>query len=239
MDISSEVFYVLILLVSAISILLLVFLLLYLKSQKKIAKIELESEELKKQNSELQNTGSQVDNTQIQKVLNEAYKKASEIIESAQAITEEQKQVVIRKLEGLVNEQSVEYQNMLANLSKTSDTISQYISQSIKVKLDQDITKISASIQMELEKSSQIVQQGVTKLYSQFENDYGTHKAEILKKLDFIVTDIFKNVASEAIGQSLTKKQEEALVIRALEEAKRNSFFSSGKNDVTNKTKSK
>ena len=87
------------------------------------------------------------------------------------------------------------------------------------------LTKVVSDAENEMKNASKTVNNSLQNLYKGYEAEVSEYKKGILSQIDKLGVDIIKQVSLKVLGKSLSKKEQEDLVIKSLEEAKKLGFF--------------
>jgi len=221
----TELSYVLLVLIAALGLLLVVFVMLYLKTLKTISILKDEIEVLKKDKTEIEKGVYEPVNSQAKAVIDAANKKASEIIASVQGISEQQKSMLYASFQQVLNSNLKEYQAVAGKFSQTYENFVSNIGRDVKARLDMGLNKIVSDAQTEMKRVGATYNSSLQNLYNGYEAEVSNYKKEILSQIEKLGVDIIKQVSLKVLGRTMTKKEQEELVIKSLEEAKKLGFF--------------
>jgi len=221
----NELLYVLIGLISALGFLLVVFMMLYLKSQKSVNGLRNDLDNLKKDKVDLEKGTYEPVNTQARAIIDTANRKASEIIASVQGLSEQEKNVLTNSFQQMLAANLRDYQAVASKFSQTYDGFVANIGRDVRTRLDTGLNKVIADAQAEMKQSTLSVNSAIQNLYKGYEAEVSEYKKGILSQIDKLGVDIIKQVSLKVLGKSLSKKEQEELVIKSLEEAKKLGFF--------------
>lgn len=221
----NELVYVLIALIAALGFLLVVFVVLYMKSQKLLSTLGSDIEALKKEKLDLESNKLSPVNDEARGIIAAANQKASEIIAGVQGITQEEKNILNDSFRKMLSQNLKEYQLVAANFTQTYDGFIANIGKDVKARLDMGLNKVIADTQAELKNVGVMVNSSLQNLYKGYETEVAEYKKGILKQMDKLGVDIIKQVSMKTLGKTLSRKDQEDLVLRSLEEAKKLGFF--------------
>lgn len=221
----TELTYVLIALISALGLLLVVFVLMYLKSLKTLNSMRSDLDLLNKEKADLEKRALAAVNIQAKEVIEAANKKAVEIISNVQGISETEKNVLTASFQQMLAANIKEYQTVAGKFSQTYDSFVANIGKDVKARLDMGLNKVIADAQGEMKNTSLAVNSSLQNLYKGYESEVSEYKKGILASIDKLGVDIIKQVSLKVLGKTLSKKEQEDLVIKLLEEAKKLGFF--------------
>lgn len=164
-------------------------------------------------------------NIQAKEVIEAANKKAVEIISNVQGISETEKNVLTASFQQMLAANIKEYQTVAGKFSQTYDSFVANIGKDVKARLDMGLNKVIADAQGEMKNTSLAVNSSLQNLYKGYESEVSEYKKGILASIDKLGVDIIKQVSLKVLGKTLSKKEQEDLVIKLLEEAKKLGFF--------------
>ena len=221
----NELTYVLIALLSAFGLLLIDFVLLYLKSLKVQSGLREENDSLKHQKEDLEKGTYAPANDQARQIIEAANKKAAEIIANVQGISEQEKQILNNSFQQMLAANLKDYRSVAGKFSQTYDSFIGGVGKDVKARLDMGLNKIIADAQLETKKTSSVVNSSLQSLYRGYETEVSEFKKRILSQIDSLGVDFIKHVSLKVLGKTLSKKEQEDMIIQSLEEAKKLGFF--------------
>ncbi len=221
----SELNYVLLALISALGLLLVVFIFLYLKSQRVVSDLQKSIEAVKKEKVDLENDKLTPVDNQARQIIDAANKKAAEIIASVSGISEQEKVAINTAFQKMLAGNLEEYKKAASGFTQVYNGFVTNIGRDVKARLDMGLNKIVADTQSELKNAGQKVGNAIENLYKGYEAEVAEYKKGILKQMDKLGVDIIKQVSLKTLGKTLSKKEQEDLVMKSLEEAKKLGFF--------------
>jgi len=220
-----QLIYVLIALISALGLLLVTFVFLHLKSLKEIKSLRNDLDNLKKVKDELQNKTFEPVNNQARVIIDQANNKATEIIQSVQGLSESEKQFLNKNFQDMLRANLKDYQLAAGKFTQVYDSFVSSIGSDVKARLDMGLAKVIQDTQVEMKNVILNVNNTFSNLYRGFDTEVAEYKKGILKQIDKLGVDIIKQVSIKVLGKTLSKKEQEDLVIKSLEEAKKLGFF--------------
>lgn len=221
----NELLYVLLALISALGLILVVFVFLYLRSLRDLKNLYLELDSLKKEKADLEKGALTQVSVQAKDIIDAANKKASEIIANVQGISVQEKEILTASFQQMLNNNLKDYQAVAGKFSQTYDAFIGNIGKDVKARLDMGLSKVIQDAQSEMKNTAQTVNNSLQNLYKGYEVEVSEYKKGILSQLDKLGLDIIKQVSLKVLGKTLSKKEQEDLVIKSLEEAKKLGFF--------------
>lgn len=145
--------------------------------------------------------------SEVNKILLDAQSKASEIIKNAQIKSQE----FMNASQIFSDEFKNKFQQSIANGS---------------VQILSTISKdISSQVQNEMKVFGQSLNKNIEKVVMDTQAELALHKKQTMEELDKKIFKIVEDTAKKTIAKSLTRSEHEKLVIKALEEAKKQNVF--------------
>lgn len=220
-----QLVYVLMALISALGIILVVFVTLHIKNLKNINDLRLQIDALNKEKEALSQNKLQPVNNQAQMIIDAANKKAAEIINNVQGISSQEKVLLQNSFQQMMNDNLKDYKSEAGKFSQAYDSFIANVSKDVKARLDMGLQKIIADTQTEMKSTVNTVNSTLSNLYKGFDVEVAEYKKSILKQIDRLGVDVIKQVSLKVLGKTLNKKEQEDLVIKSLDEAKKLGFF--------------
>lgn len=164
----------------------------YHKALKRQRELEIELNKLKLEGS-----------TEVNRILLEAQTKASEIIKNAQIKSQE----FLNASEVFSGEFREKFQqSILAGSNQIISSISK---------------DVSAAVQSEMKAFGQSLNKSIDTLVTKTNSDLEAYKKHAVEDLNAKIFKIVEQTTKKAIGKTLTKSEHEAIILKALEEAKK------------------
>ncbi|OGM10670.1 hypothetical protein A2159_02430 [Candidatus Woesebacteria bacterium RBG_13_34_9] len=159
------------------------------------------------------------------KIIEEANLKSKEIISSAENFITTYNSNLNEELAKATQSYTLKYQDMLAQTQGESIKLLQNIPEDIKKVFIQEIASIRSAIQVEVGKAQTDARNLVVDAYRKAEAEAQNYKKQRMKQVDDAVVMILKDVARKVLSKEISKEEHEKLVIKALEEARRENIF--------------
>jgi len=129
------------------------------------------------------------------------------------------------ELEKAKAQQAQNYQVILDSLKNESSTVMQTISKEIQAQLAQEVEKFVSSIQGEVVKSNQLVIESIKMEFQKVQKDLDTYKKDMQSRVDDNIYSILMEVSNKVIGEAINLEEHENLVIKALDDARKQNMF--------------
>ena len=158
-------------------------------------------------------------------IIEESRQKATKIVGDAGVISNELKEKMLNELNKVSAEYTKDYQGTLDAAKNESIKIISNMSKGITSEASHEIQAMRATLQQEVAKTHAETKKAIDEVYKRVEEEIKVYKERKLKKVDEQALEIVKQVSSDVLGKAIDAKQHEELVIKALEEAKRQGTF--------------
>lgn len=154
-------------------------------------------------------------------IIADAQTKAAKLVGEAGTFSDQTKQILEIELKKTQAAELDYYRKALEEIQKGAVATLGGIPKDVKDVVVKEIDAVRASLSLEIQKAQQETRQMLAASYKKMEEEVEAHKKERLKKIDEKIFEILKIVATRAIGKSLSFEDHEDVVIKALEDAKR------------------
>lgn len=154
-------------------------------------------------------------------ILAESQQQAAELIKDAGTISQEAKQRMIEEMSKVAQGYAKNYQELLVEVKNEALGVVRNISQSIKGESAKEIEAMKQALTGEIVKAQEITRKAITESLSKVETEVNAYKQARIKRVDVAIFDIIREASQKVIGKSLNTKEHEDLVIKSLEEAKK------------------
>jgi len=124
------------------------------------------------------------------------------------------------------------YEEILKETQGQSIKILQNIPQDIKTVLAKEIQSVHITIEEEVKKAEEEAKGVVVLAYQKAESEVEKYKLARLRQVDESIVMILKEVARKVLSKEINMEEHEKLVMKALEEAKRQGVFEQGESAI-------
>jgi hypothetical protein len=193
----------------------------YRKLIEKYDKIRLSGEESEKALEQEKNKVLEEAKVQARKIISDAQIRAGQLISEAAAFGDQTKQLLTSELQELQAAELGYYQKALEDTKLQAQASLGGLSKDVKAEVVKQIDAVRTSLAGEIQRAQAQTQQILSSSYQKMEKELEVYKAERLKKVDEKIFEILKDASTKAIGKSLSLEDHEDVVIKALEDAKR------------------
>jgi len=209
----------------ALGLLVISLLVSYLRALKKVTEIKdkkrnIEDEAAKEADriiTEARNQASQI--------IQESQVKASAIIKEAGVLNEQVKNQILAEVSQVTNEYAKSYQEVLTKAKTDVVEIISNISDEVKKEATVEIQTMRQTLTQEIANAQVVTRKAIEDSLSKVGEEIEAYKKARFERIDSAVIDIIRQVSQRVIGKSLSTEEKEDLIIKSLEEAKKENVF--------------
>lgn len=160
-----------------------------------------------------------------QKIIDRSIVEASAIISKAQVLEEEVKSKISQSTDEISETQKDVYKKVLEEVKNQLYEVVQKASYDIKQDAQEEIASFANSVREETIATETEVKSKISEEYANLERDLEEYKRSKMAETAEAVEKLVKEVSKKVFSESLTNENHKDLILRALEEAKRNNVF--------------
>lgn len=160
-----------------------------------------------------------------QEILEEAHKKASEIVERSEKFLQAQEGKVAKELEKASKTYANYFQDALRRVEQEASETLKNVPEEIKKVYATEIVNIRTTLDAQLSKAREDSRQIVLEAYQKAEAEVENYKKKRLSQIDDSIIIILQEVARRVLSREINQEEHERLVMKALQEAKREHVF--------------
>jgi len=220
MLVDQTITYIVIISISSLIVLLVAVVILYLRMVKKYIDLK----EGKDKEIDPQTLIYQAQE-KAQRILEKAEGEARDIVSKAKTFLDLNQNLVAKELEQATKIYAKKYQQILLATQDHILKMLQNIPKDTKDILLAEIASIRAQLGEETQKSMEEAKRLVTEAYQKAEAEVEEYRNERLRNIDESIVMILKEVARKVLAKEISQEEHEKLVLKALEEAKRQGVF--------------
>lgn len=158
-------------------------------------------------------------------VLTQAHKKAAEVISSAREHLTENEAQIDKALGKATQVYAEKYQNMLNITQSESIKVFQNLPSKLESAFHTEIEKIFSNLSGQVQAAQDDASEIVRKAYLEVEKEVEEYKKQRMKQVDDSLILILENIARKVLAKEITPEEHEKLVMKALQEAKKQGLF--------------
>jgi hypothetical protein len=159
--------------------------------------------------------------TQAKQIILDAQKRSGQLIAEAASFGAQTKELLAAELEKLQTAELGYYQKALEETKLQAQSSLAGLSKDVKEEVGRQIDTVNTSLASEIQKTQAETRRVLLGAYKKMEDEVEAYKVERLKKVDERIFDLLKDASVKAIGKLLSPEDHEDVVIKALEDAKR------------------
>ena len=163
--------------------------------------------------------------TEANKLIDQGSRKAQEIIGQAQMFQTNQSNAIAQALQKASQDYLTEYQKLLKMSGEEVNKMIQNVSPDIKSQLAHEMDSLRDVFSKQLTESQKELKEQVLGLYKTAEEEVRNYKVERMAQVEKTILEIIEEVTMNVVGKQITSDEHEKLVMKALEEAKRQKVF--------------
>ena len=160
-------------------------------------------------------------NNEASEIIKTAHSEATRKVLEAGKIGAEVQQKVLADMEKVAKDYAANYQKILEQAKSESLSLISSMSGDVKQAASQEIEMMRKALQEEVAKTQEATKTAISGAYAKIEKEIEAYKQARITKINESVFEILQQVALRVIGKSLTQSDHGELVIKSLEEAKK------------------
>lgn len=162
---------------------------------------------------------------EAQNIIKNANIKAEEIISQAQEFNVQQQDRLQKTLNEATQTYAKSYQDALAKTQNISATMLHNISNDIKKGVVGEIDVFRNSLQQEVVKSKDEIRKAIAEAFQKADSEVESYKKARMQQVDKEILVMVRRVAEKVLAKEIGIDEHEKLVLKALEEAKKQGIF--------------
>jgi hypothetical protein len=170
-----------------------------------------------------QNTQNIISQAQVkaQQILQEAANKASQITNQAEMFNQKQEEAINKIIEQTKQTYAIEYKKAIEIMQTGSTKIMQTISDDIKNQMVTQVDGFRKNLQAEVVNSKEEIRKAILKAFENTDKDIEGYKKMRFEQIEKTILTMIKNITKEVLAKEISIEEHEKMVIKALEEAKK------------------
>lgn len=162
---------------------------------------------------------------QSSQMLQEAQGRASSMIQEVGFISDQTRKKMLDEIGKVTQGYAKNYQGLLEEAKKEAIGIINNISNDIKGEASREIEEMKQAFTQEVLRAQETTRKAIEETLSKVGAEVQVYKEARLKRVDAAIFEIIKQVSQKVIGKSLSLEDKEELVMKSLEEAKKENVF--------------
>jgi vacuolar-type H+-ATPase subunit H len=210
MQIDQYTLYAVLLVFCALVLLLIAMIVVYIRLVNKLAKGKDEGQD---------KVGDA--NVQAKRIIASANDKAQQIIANAELFSSEEKKKFEEGINKSIHNYASQYNQVLSNSQNELEKVLSAIPNTIKENVGIQLDNFNKLLQTEVVNSREKLTAGVEAIFKTTESEIEKYKAQRLTLLDNSIIRVVEEVSKRVLAKQISLAEQEKLVMKALEEAKR------------------
>lgn len=160
-----------------------------------------------------------------QRIIDKAITRASEIVSRSQGLEDEVRQKIAQSSSDLSDQQRDVYAKIIDQIKTELTQVVQDASNDIKRDAQEEVSAFANSMREETISTEQDVKAKISNEYVKLEADLAEYRRQRMLEAQREIEELVNKVSVKVLGKSLSSEDEKALIVRTLEEAKKNNVF--------------
>ena len=220
-NVDSNLLYLVSFFSAALGLLLVSVFIMYLRLVKRYLALKGESDRLTLASKEKGEQDITHAREEAKKIVEGAYKKAEELISTSQVFNDQERVKIQTLLTSVANEEVKEYKKILNEAGKVSIDSVQKLSDDIKNEVSPELGEIRQAIETQIKNASEETKAAISSAYAIVEKETDDYKKKMFSEIDKLAFSVVKELSRKVLGKAISSKEQEEMLISALEEAKR------------------
>ena len=158
-------------------------------------------------------------------MLQEAQERASNMIKEVGFISDQTRNKMLEEIGKVTQGYAKNYQGLLEEAKKEAIGIINNISTNIKGEASREIEVMKSALTQEVQRAQEATRKAIEETLSKVGAEVQAYKKARLERVDTAIFEIIKQASQRVIGKSLNLADREELVMKSLEEAKKENVF--------------
>ncbi len=225
LNLDTTTLYILMLLVSALGLLLLSMVVMYVRLIKKHTDLLSDFTSTKRKEKELQDKLHFEAQVKAQEIIEVARKQAQKLLEDATTFSEADEKSLDVLIEQTKKQYADKYSQLLASFEKKSDQAFVHLSDDVKQYIIKEMDHFQELLGQELKNFHSVAQERFVGAYTKMEQEIDLIKEQRLRRLDERILTIVEGISQDVLGKEISIDEHEKLILKSLEEAKKQHVF--------------
>lgn len=159
------------------------------------------------------------------RIVADARQKASQILSSAQSLNTENAGVLAASFEKASQDYLIAYKDALRSVTEKSNLMLLNISNDIKTDAKSELTIFRSMLREEVVKMNGDIKNDLAEIFKEAQKEADEYKKSKLAELDMQIVKMVEEVTKNVVGKVLSLDEHEKLILKALDEAKKQQVF--------------
>lgn len=221
MQIDQSIIYIVILIFTTLTVFLIGFLFAYLRLVSRYLDLKEGKDRYPDPKALLLRAHSK-----SQKIIEDATERANQIISSTETLKTQSIDNIQKQIEKAQLNNFKLYQGSVSKIQEESIKVLQNVPEYIKALLSKEILMVKDDLLSEIKIAHENAKALITQAYQKADDEVYTYKKVRMDALDKTIVAIIQQISRKVLNKEIETSEHEKLVIKALEEAKRQNIFS-------------
>lgn len=158
-------------------------------------------------------------------IVEESQQKAAKVVSDAGVFSNELKNKMIVQLDKVSKDYAKDYQGTIEAAKNEAVKVISGISNELKGEASREIAAMRLVLEQEVAKTHLETKKAIDAAYKRVEEEIKAYREAKIKRVDEEIYEIVRQVTQDILGKAIDTRQHEELVVKALEEAKRQNIF--------------
>jgi len=158
-------------------------------------------------------------------IIRNAHLKAQEIIQSGDIFSKEYKQNFQASLMQILELEKKQYQQIAANVESESGKVLSEMSTGLKTQVSSEMKEFHNAMTSETAKVQDALSKGVQGAYREVQKQVEGYRNQMIMEVNSKIWKVVSDATKKSIGEALSREQHEKIIVKALEEAKKQNVF--------------
>lgn len=226
MQIDQGLIYIVVLIFTVLVIFLIGIVIAYIRSIKRHASIKEGGEKYPDPKALLLRA-----HAKSQKIIEEATERANQIISSTEDLKKNDLGQIQKEIEKAQKENYEIYKSSVYKIQDESMKLLQNVPEYIKALLSKEILSVKDDLVAEIKVAHENAKEIITQAYKKADDEVEVYKKVRMEALDKTTINIVQRISRKVLNKEIEAADHEKLVMKALEEAKRQNIFSNNSNN--------
>lgn len=221
MQIDQSIIYIVILIFTTLTVFLIGLLFVYLKSVRNYLDLKEGKDRYPDPKALLMRA-----HAKSQKIIEDATDKANQIISTSEMLKTKNLDNIQKQIEKADLNNFKLYQESVSKIQNESMKSLQNVPEYIKALLTKEILVVKDDLLTEIKVAQENAKAMITKAYQEADSEVASYKKVRINALDKTIISIVQQISRKVLNKEIEISEHEKLVMKALEEAKRQNVFS-------------
>jgi hypothetical protein len=158
-------------------------------------------------------------------VIRNSQLKAQEIVKSGDIFSQEYKQKFQASLLQLIELEKKQYEQIATGVQAESTKMLAAMSSGLNTQVESEMKTFHTTMTQETSKVRDALSKGIQGAYREVHSQVEEYKAQMIAQVNSVMFKIVSDATKKSLGEALSREQHEKIIVKALEEAKKQNVF--------------